>query len=110
MENQSGTIWYLYIVETKFGHWYTGITTDINKRIGSHELGKGAKNLKGKGPLKLVFSCPAGNKSLASKLEWQIKKFLAINDWKIGLSAEPGITGLEKVVFIFEPEFFSISK
>ncbi|WP_105168674.1 GIY-YIG nuclease family protein [Pseudoalteromonas sp. T1lg23B] len=66
--------WFVYIVETKFGHWYTGITTDVAKRFDAHSAGTGAKNLKGKGPLTLVFSHPVGDKSEASKLEWQIKK------------------------------------
>ncbi|OHU87683.1 MULTISPECIES: GIY-YIG nuclease family protein [Pseudoalteromonas] len=66
--------WFVYIVETKFGHWYTGITTDVAKRFAAHSAGTGAKNLKGKGPLTLIFSHPVGDKSEASKLEWQIKK------------------------------------
>ncbi|BBN82095.1 UPF0213 protein [Pseudoalteromonas sp. A25] len=66
--------WFIYIVETRFGHWYTGITTDVAARFAAHKAGKGAKNLKGKGPLRLVFSYSVGNKSQASKLEWHIKK------------------------------------
>ncbi|CAH9051037.1 hypothetical protein PSECIP111951_02203 [Pseudoalteromonas holothuriae] len=66
--------WSIYIVETRIGHWYTGITTNVLERVAAHEAGKGAKNLKGKGPLRLVFSYEVGNKSQASKLEWQIKK------------------------------------
>lgn len=75
MKVQSPTsIWSLYIIETRHGHWYTGITTDVAARISTHESGRGAKNLKGKGPLKLVFSYEVGSKSQASKLEWQVKK------------------------------------
>ncbi|MBD1583621.1 GIY-YIG nuclease family protein [Pseudoalteromonas sp. S16_S37] len=70
----SQTSWFIYIVETRLGYWYTGITTDVAARFAAHEAGKGAKNLKGKGPLRLVFSYPVGDKSQASKLEWQIKR------------------------------------
>ena len=63
-------------------------------------MGKGAKNLKGKGPLKLVFSCPAGNKSLASKLEWQIKKLTREN--KERLVKSNGIVSNEKITALFE--------
>ncbi|MBQ4862505.1 GIY-YIG nuclease family protein [Pseudoalteromonas sp. MMG013] len=66
--------WYIYIVETRFGHWYTGVTNDVAARIEAHQEGKGAKNLKGKAPLQLVFSYPVGTKSDACKLEWQVKK------------------------------------
>jgi len=68
------SIWYLYIVQTRFGHWYTGITTNVEKRLVTHQTGKGAKNLKGKGPLVLIHQQQVGTKSEASKLEWQIKK------------------------------------
>ncbi|MGC0118211.1 GIY-YIG nuclease family protein [Pseudoalteromonas piscicida] len=67
-------MWYLYIVETRFGHWYTGITINIERRLQQHQAGKGAKNLKGKGPLMLKFQCAAGTKSQAAKLEWHVKQ------------------------------------
>ncbi|NOU49669.1 GIY-YIG nuclease family protein [Pseudoalteromonas sp. JBTF-M23] len=70
----SQSSWYIYIVETRMGHWYTGISTDVEARFAAHEAGRGAKNLKGKGPLRLVFSYQVGSKSQASKLEWQIKR------------------------------------
>ena len=71
MKNSS---WYLYIIRTKFGTLYTGITTDVDKRFKTHLDGKGAKFLRGKAPLTLEFSVEAGNKSSASKLEIRIKK------------------------------------
>jgi len=67
-------MWFLYIVETRFGHWYTGITTNVEKRFATHQAGKGAKNLKGKGPLLLIHQQKVGNKSEASKLEYKLKK------------------------------------
>lgn len=53
---------------------YTGITTDVTRRLGQHQTGKGAKALRGKGELALVFHCVAGDRSLASKLEIRVKK------------------------------------
>lgn len=61
-------------MQTRLGHWYTGITTNVDKRLATHQAGKGAKNLKGKGPLVLIHQQKVGSKSEASKLEWQIKK------------------------------------
>ena len=66
--------WSFYIVETKYGYWYTGITNDVNARVAAHNAGKGAKNLKGKSPITLIYSQEVGDRSTASKLEWQIKK------------------------------------
>lgn len=67
-------VWSLYIVQTRFGHWYTGITVDVARRLATHQAGKGAKNLKGKGPLVLIHQQLVGTKSEASKLEYAIKK------------------------------------
>ncbi|MGV7962690.1 GIY-YIG nuclease family protein [Photorhabdus tasmaniensis] len=66
--------WVLYLLKTKAGMLYTGITTDINRRFAQHANGKGAKALRGKGPLQLVFSSYAGDRSRASQLEYQVKQ------------------------------------
>lgn len=70
----SSSVWYLYIIQTRYGHWYTGITTNVEKRFNAHVAGKGAKNLRGKGPLILIHQQIVGNKSAASKLEYHVKK------------------------------------
>ncbi|MFS7361388.1 GIY-YIG nuclease family protein [Rahnella inusitata] len=66
--------WYLYMLRTPTGALYTGITTDVTRRMGEHQSGKGAKALRGKGELQLAFHCAAGDRSLASKLELKVKK------------------------------------
>ena len=49
-----GTYW-AYMVECKYGTYYTGYTNDLNKRIAAHNEGKGAKYLRGKGPVQLRY-------------------------------------------------------
>lgn len=68
--------WHLYIVRASDGSLYTGITTDITKRIQEHNAqnGKGAKYLRGKTPCVLVYQETCGDKSQASKREAEIKK------------------------------------
>ena len=46
---------YVYIVEDKNGTYYTGYTNDLEERIKLHNNGYGAKFLRGKGPIKLVY-------------------------------------------------------
>lgn len=70
----SDTTWYLYLLRTAHGILYTGITTNIPRRMAQHQAGKGAKVLRGKGALTLVFQHPAGDRSTALKLEYQIKQ------------------------------------
>lgn len=66
--------WRLYILRTASGMLYTGITNDVARRFAMHQQGKGARALRGKGPLELLFHCEAGDRSQASKLEYQVKQ------------------------------------
>jgi len=67
--------WHLYLIRLANGHLYTGITTDVARRLDEHGGGlKGAKALRGKGPLELVFSTSVGTRSDALKLEYAIKR------------------------------------
>ena len=65
--------WHLYLVRCGDDSLYTGIATDVARRFGQHQAGKGAKYLRGRGPLELVFQTPAGTRSEALKLELRIK-------------------------------------
>lgn len=67
--------WFLYIIQTKNGELYTGITIDTQKRLDDHRQGRGAKYLRGRGPLQLVWEVKVGEKRSALKLEKIIKKF-----------------------------------
>ncbi len=74
MNNQK---WHIYIVKCCDNSLYTGITTDLERRFQEHQgNGKkaGAKYLRGKAPLTLVYSAYIGNRSEASKMEIKIKK------------------------------------
>ncbi|WP_380179889.1 GIY-YIG nuclease family protein [Kalamiella sp. sgz302252] len=66
--------WHLYIVQTASGALYTGITNNVARRFQQHQAGTGAKALRGKGPLTLLFHCEAGDRSSASRLEYRIKQ------------------------------------
>jgi putative endonuclease len=67
--------WNVYMLRTATGALYTGITTDVERRLKEHASGnKGAKSLRGKGPLSLVLELPATDRSEASSLEFRIKQ------------------------------------
>lgn len=65
--------WYLYILRCRDGSLYTGITTDVEKRLEAHRSGKGAKYTRGRSPLELVYREVCGTHSDALKRELQIK-------------------------------------
>lgn len=67
--------WHLYIVRCADHSLYTGITTNVARRFQQHQENKGAKRLKGRGPLKLVFQAQVSeSKGDALRLEHAIKK------------------------------------
>lgn len=66
--------WFIYMIRCHNGHIYTGITTDVDRRFSQHQSGKGAKYLRGKGPLQLVFKHEIDDHSQALKTEIAIKK------------------------------------
>lgn len=67
--------WFVYLLECCDGTLYTGITTELNRRIAEHNSSeKGAKYTKTRRPVKLVYYESSENRSLASKRELEIKK------------------------------------
>jgi putative endonuclease len=75
-ENKSACPWYLYLIETKYKAWYTGITKDWQRRFDEHASNsvKSAKALRGKGPLRLVFCVQLKDHSTALQAEIWLKK------------------------------------
>ncbi len=66
--------WYLYIVRCRDGSLYTGISTDVKRRLAEHRENRGAKYLRGRGPLSLVFKKIVGSHTVALKTERLVKK------------------------------------
>jgi len=68
--------WYVYMVRCRDGSLYTGIATDVSRRLAEHRGSgsKGAKYVRGRGPLRLVFTKPARSRALALRLERRIKE------------------------------------
>ena len=62
------------MVRCRHGSLYTGIATDVESRLADHRANKGAKYLRGRGPLKLVFKKQIGKKGLALKAEHKLKR------------------------------------
>ncbi len=68
-------VWSIYLLRCGDGSFYTGLATDVSRRIGEHEQGKrGAKYLRGRGPLELVYQRSVGDRSVASRIEYRLKQ------------------------------------
>ncbi len=71
---REGRFW-VYIVRCKNDTYYTGYTSDIEQRIALHNSGHGAKYLRGRGPVTLVFSKEYHYCKNALDAERKIKKY-----------------------------------
>ena len=65
---------YMYVLECADGSLYTGYTTDVEKRLKTHNAGKGAKYTKSRRPVILVYYEEYETKSEALRREAAIKK------------------------------------
>lgn len=61
------TDWVVYLIRNRHNALYCGVTNNLARRFELHQQGKGAKALKGKGPLSLVWSFNVDSKSQALK-------------------------------------------
>jgi putative endonuclease len=66
--------WFLYVIQCQDSSLYTGITTDISRRLKEHNSKKGAFYTKNKIPVELVYQEAMANQSEARKREAAIKR------------------------------------
>ena len=67
--------WFVYVVECSDGSLYTGITTNLKRRISEHNSSKkGAKYTKSRQPVELIYFETVSNRSEATMREINIKK------------------------------------
>lgn len=65
---------YTYMVRCRDGSLYTGWTNNLNRRLTSHNQGKGAKYTKTRRPVELVYYEAFATKEEAMSREYQIKQ------------------------------------
>jgi putative endonuclease len=66
--------WICYLLHCADDTLYCGITNDLDKRLGVHNAGEGAKYTRGRTPVTLVYQESCTDKSAALKREIQIKR------------------------------------
>lgn len=70
-------MWSVYMIQCSDGSLYTGITTDIERRLTQHAQQRGAKYFRGRAPGAVVYLETGHTRSTASRREAQIKKLPA---------------------------------
>jgi putative endonuclease len=67
-------MWFVYIVKCSDDSLYTGITTDVDRRVNEHNTSKrGAKYTRSRRPVALIGKCLVKSRSKALRLESKIK-------------------------------------
>ena len=75
MSSSDDSGWYVYIIRASDDSLYTGITTDLERRLKQHQTGRGgAKYFRGRQACDFVYTESGHNRSSASIREAQIKK------------------------------------
>ncbi len=76
-------ICYCYILECADGTYYTGWTTDPERRVKQHNKGIGARYTKTRRPVKLIYLEEQPDKVTALKRELAIKKLKRVQKSKL---------------------------
>ncbi|MBU1727316.1 MAG: GIY-YIG nuclease family protein [Candidatus Omnitrophica bacterium] len=66
-------LWHVYIIECSDGKLYTGITSDLKRRIKEHNSGNGCRFTRCRTPVTLVYKEDLPTRSEALKREARIK-------------------------------------
>jgi putative endonuclease len=66
--------WTVYLVRCRDGSLYTGVTTDLPRRLAEHNAGRGAAYTRSRLPLILVYSELADDRSRALQREYAIRQ------------------------------------
>ncbi|MFC3852085.1 GIY-YIG nuclease family protein [Salinispirillum marinum] len=80
--------WMVYIVRCGDGNLYTGVTTDVTRRVRQHngELVGGARYTRVRRPVSLLYAEPSADRASACRREYQIKQLS--REEKLALAAE----------------------
>ncbi len=83
----SKSVWYVYLLRCADDSLYTGVTTDVERRLKEHNgegaKGKGAKYTKARRPVTLAFSEIANDRSSAQIREGELRKLSKTEKEKI---------------------------
>jgi putative endonuclease len=68
-------MYFVYILKCRDGSLYTGITTDLKRRLEQHKSGKGGHYTRSRKVVGMVYTESHPNRSAASKREAEIKRW-----------------------------------
>jgi predicted GIY-YIG superfamily endonuclease len=66
--------WTVYVLRCGDGTLYTGVTTDLARRLRQHGTPRGARYTRGRGPFAVIHVEPCGERGAALRRELEIKR------------------------------------
>ncbi|WP_049942762.1 MULTISPECIES: GIY-YIG nuclease family protein [Haloarcula] len=67
--------YHVYVLRCSDNTFYTGYTTDVERRVREHDAGDGAKYTRGRTPVELIHVEPFDSQSEAMSREYEIKQY-----------------------------------
>lgn len=86
-------VWSVYILHCDRQVLYTGISTDVMRRLREHVQGSGARSLRRYTTLELAYAVVIGRRGQALQVEYRIKQLSAVNKRRL-VAAQPDRSGL----------------
>ena len=85
--------WFVYIARCRDGSLYTGVTTDVPRRLAAHNAGRGAAYTRSRAPVALMHVEPAVDRGAALRREHQIKSMTREKKMAVGLGGPDEFSG-----------------
>ena len=82
--------WFVYMLRCRDGSLYTGITTDLRRRIAAHRAGKGSRYTRSRLPVRLVYRERRATLGGALKREAAIKRLSSTAKRRLVRKSEGG--------------------
>ena len=81
--------WFVYLLECRGGRVYTGIATDVDRRVAEHVAGKGARFTRAHPPTRELARFPCADRPEALRREAAIKRLPAAAKRALAATAVP---------------------
>lgn len=76
-DNDRQCSWWVYLLRCGDGTFYTGITTDLLRRLAEHGGGRGARYTRGRLPVRLVWHLACASRAEAAAAEYRVRRLRA---------------------------------
>ncbi len=90
---ESEAVWHLYVLRCGDGSYYTGVTTDIERRVREHREGRASRYTRTHQPVELIHREECGTRSQALSRECAVKSLSRSKKDDLVAGRKPGSKG-----------------